>query len=93
MQKKSVEKKNFQRMCVVCRNRFDKSSLTRFAVRDGKVVVDKNGNADGRGAYVCDNPDCMLNLVRKKTLSRVFRRDVSQQEYECITEQLNATKR
>ena len=66
MQKKSVEKKNFQRMCVVCRNRFDKNSLTRFAVRDGKVVVDKTGNAEGRGAYVCDNPDCMLNLVRKK---------------------------
>lgn len=68
MQKKSVEKKNFQRMCVVCRNRFDKNSLTRFAVRDGKVVVDKTGNAEGRGAYVCDNPDCMLNLVRKKNI-------------------------
>lgn len=93
MQKKTVEKKNFQRMCVMCRNRFDKSSLTRFVVSDGKVVVDEKGNAQGRGAYVCDNPDCRLNLVKKKALSRVFHCDVSQQEYASITEQMNATKR
>ena len=93
MRKNTVEKKNFQRMCIMCRNRFDKNSLTRFVVSDGKVVVDENGNAQGRGAYVCDNPNCRLNLVKKKTLSRVFHCEVSQQEYESITEQMNATKR
>lgn len=93
MQKKTVEKKNFQRMCIMCRNRFDKSSLTRFVVSDGKVVVDEKNNAQGRGAYVCDNPNCRLNLVKKKALSRVFGCDVSPQDYESITEQMNATKR
>lgn len=91
MCEKHSEKKNFQRMCVICRNRFDKSSLTRLVVKDGKVIVDMLAREPGRGAYVCASNDCRNNLIQKKALARVFKKEVTREEYSEIAESLDAT--
>ena len=48
-----------QRSCAVCRRVAHKRAMTRV-VRgpDGAVSVDRTGRANGRGAYVCDDPAC-----------------------------------
>lgn len=85
------EKKKLQRMCVICRERFDKADLNRLVVSGGKVVVDLKRNLPGRGAYVCNDVACKIKLIQKKALSRVFKREISPSEYTDIAERLNAT--
>jgi uncharacterized protein len=59
---------------VGCRARLPKSDLLRL-VRgsDGSVKVDPTGKADGRGAYVHLDPDCVGLATRKGALARALR--------------------
>lgn len=87
-----MEKKLQQRMCVVCRQMYDKSKLFRIVLsHDGEAQLDLSGKASGRGAYICSNPDCLKNMTKKKALSRAFRREIPLCQYDAITEKLNAT--
>ena len=46
------------RTCVVCRERRPKETLLRVVrTPEGRVVIDKTGRMNGRGAYVCGDVD------------------------------------
>jgi predicted RNA-binding protein YlxR (DUF448 family) len=48
-----------QRTCVACRQVKPKQKLIRLVrVPDGNVEVDVRGNKSGRGAYLCQMPEC-----------------------------------
>jgi hypothetical protein len=52
-----------QRTCIACRQKTDKRRLTRLVCTEEKqVVIDETGKQNGRGAYVCDNPDCWQKI-------------------------------
>ena len=54
------EKKVPLRMCIACRELKDKKSMLRVVKNsDGKIFLDFSFKAAGRGAYICDNPECM----------------------------------
>ncbi len=61
-----------QRSCVVCRRRQDKRSLTRLVRRDGSLLVDPGGKAEGRGAYLCDSPACRESAALGPALERAL---------------------
>ncbi|MDR3293177.1 MAG: YlxR family protein [Clostridiales bacterium] len=62
-----------QRMCISCRTMQDKKTLLRIVRdKDGAITLDFKGKKAGRGAYVCDNPDCINKCVKKKLLHKVF---------------------
>ena len=44
--------------------------------REGELLVDKTGRANGRGAYLCDDPACLQRAIKRKALSRAFRTQV-----------------
>ncbi len=53
-------KKSPQRMCIACRQMFDKKDLLRIVrAPDGTVGIDGTGKKNGRGAYVCMNEKCI----------------------------------
>ena len=56
------------RRCISCRRSLPKSELLRL-VRgaDGEVRVDLAGKAEGRGAYVCDRPECAESVDCRQT--------------------------
>ncbi len=58
-----------QRSCVACRSKREKRQLTRL-VRDtdGSIHTDPEGRAEGRGAYLCDDPACWRRVVTKPML-------------------------
>jgi len=61
------------RMCVVCRETSVKRSLLRVvrtAGEDPRVIFDKNGKANGRGAYVCAVKECIEKAVKQKRFER-----------------------
>ena len=69
-----MPKKIPSRMCVVCRNMFEKPDLIR-------VVK----GADG--AYVCKNPECFEKCVKKRVFDRVFQEKLSDEVYESLKEE------
>ncbi len=66
-----MQKKIPQRQCMGCRERKNKRDLIRV-VRgvDGNVSLDFGGKMNGRGAYICPNPECLKKALRSKALDR-----------------------
>jgi predicted RNA-binding protein YlxR (DUF448 family) len=58
-----------QRMCIACREKYDKRRLTRIvnSPEDG-VVVDMTGKKNGRGAYLCDQIVCWDKAINETAL-------------------------
>lgn len=58
-----------QRMCAVCRERFEKKELMRLAQNaDGTWRFDISGKAQGRGMYLCRRKDCLNRVLEGKKL-------------------------
>jgi predicted RNA-binding protein YlxR (DUF448 family) len=63
-----------QRTCVVCRTTTDKRTLTRLVrTPDDGVQVDPTGKRNGRGAYLCDQPECWDRALATDVLSKALR--------------------
>ena len=66
-------KKTPKRMCVVCRQMFDKNELLRVVkTPTGELLVDETGKANGRGAYICKNEECLANAKKRKAIERAL---------------------
>jgi hypothetical protein len=75
-------KKIPQRRCVGCREMKDKISLLRIVANaDGEIKFDPNGKAQGRGAYICKNPECLQKTQKSKGLERSLKRAVPSEIY------------
>ena len=54
---------------------------------EGDIVFDKTGKINGRGAYVCDNAQCIGICLKKRLLNKVFRTEVPQDAYDRLSEE------
>ncbi len=78
-----MNKKSPQRMCIICRNMFDKKQLLRIVKsKDGQFAVDLTGKLNGRGAYVCKNSDCLEKIKKGKLLNKAFKCQVPDEIYD-----------
>ena len=77
-----MQKKIPQRQCMGCRERKAKRELIRV-VRgtDGTVSLDFGGKANGRGAYLCPNPECLKKAQRSKALERSLEVPIPEEVY------------
>lgn len=83
------QKKVPQRKCIVCQTRDAKKGLIRVVKnKKNEIFLDPTGRANGRGAYVCANQECMAKAIKSKALNRAFRTDVDDQVYEHLLSQL-----
>lgn len=86
-----VEKRQPVRTCIACRQEFAKKDLLRIVKdKDGNFSVDVSGKANGRGAYICKNPECAKRLKKAKFLDKVFATAVPVEIYQAIEEELLA---
>ena len=66
-----MQKKIPQRLCMGCRERKPKKEMIRVVrCTDGNVNLDFGGKMNGRGAYVCPDPECLKKALRSKALDR-----------------------
>jgi uncharacterized protein len=62
------------RTCVGCRGEAGKTALIRVVRRsEGGVAVDRTGHAEGRGAYVHNDPGCIDLARKRKSLERALK--------------------
>ena len=79
-----------QRTCVACRNKYDKRQITRLVRTtpndDGEtsVVIDITGKRNGRGAYLCDNPTCWQNAIKRNMLNIALKTELTDAEKAMI---------
>ena len=79
-----------QRTCVACRNKYDKRQITRIVRTtpndDGEtsVVIDITGKRNGRGAYLCDNPTCWQNAIKRNMLNIALKTELTDAEKAMI---------
>ena len=66
-----MQKKIPQRQCMGCRERKAKRELIRVdRTPEGAVRLDFGGKMNGRGAYLCPDPECLKKAIRAKALER-----------------------
>ena len=64
------------RTCVSCGAKRPKKDLVRLVLdKEGRLVKDYSGRAQGRGAYVCEKESCMEKLSKNRRLGALFRKD------------------
>ena len=84
-----MQKRIPQRQCMGCRERKAKREMIRV-VRgtDGNVSLDFGGKMNGRGAYICPNPDCLKKAQRSKALERSLEVEIPAEVYEKLSREI-----
>ena len=73
------------RTCIGCGQKKEKEKLIRLVSEsDGTIRTDAEAVADGRGAYLCRDRECLKKAIRSKALNRTFRRSVPEENYRSL---------
>ncbi len=79
-----------ERMCVGCRQMKGKDELIRIVrTGEGEFAIDLSGKMDGRGAYVCKNPDCLALAVKNHGFERSFKRKLPREISEELEKEMS----
>lgn len=76
-------KKTPQRMCIVCKQMFNKKDLVRILKTEDSITIDLTGKKNGRGAYICKN-GCISKCEKSHALDRAFKMTVPQETYQNL---------
>lgn len=79
------------RQCVGCGEMKPKTELIRIVkMPDGKIMLDRSGKANGRGAYICHSDECYKKAVKAKRLERAFSLAIPEETSQQIIKELEA---
>ncbi len=57
------------RMCIGCKEMKPKKDLLRIVQpKDGEQSADPSGKAQGRGAYICKDMECLQRAMKNKAI-------------------------
>jgi len=77
------------RMCVGCREMKPKKELTRIVrTPEGEIIIDATGKKSGRGAYVCNDIQCIKESINEKNLSKALDFNVTKEMVQRLQEEL-----
>ena len=63
----TLKNKTPQRKCIGCNESKPKKELIRIVrTPEGEMLLDSTGRANGRGAYICNNIDCLQKAIKTK---------------------------
>ncbi len=84
-----MQKKIPQRQCMGCRERKAKKELIRVVrTPEGNVQVDFGGKVNGRGAYLCPDPECLRKAQRSKALERSLEIAIPEEVYARLEKEI-----
>ena len=89
-----MQKKIPQRQCMGCRERKEKRAMIRVVrCTDGEIRLDFSGKLNGRGAYVCPDPECLRKAQRAKALERSLEVPIPDEVYEKLVKEMGESAR
>ena len=79
------------RKCVGCNEQKSKKELIRvLKTPEDKIVLDATGRANGRGAYLCRDPECLRKARRSKGLERSLQVHIPAEVYDGLEREIQA---
>lgn len=94
------QKKIPLRKCTGCNEMKPKRELVRVVkapdtkdekgevIAKGEVSLDLTGKKPGRGAYVCNNLECLEKAIKAKRFERAFGTQISQEIYDGMKQEM-----
>lgn len=78
-------KKQPERTCMGCNEKKSRKEFIRIVKnKDNEINIDRTGKMPGRGAYICDDIQCLEKLIKTKRLEKVFDMKISNEIYEKL---------
>jgi len=76
---------------VACFESKPKQELLRIVrkANDGEIILDTTGKANGRGAYICPDPECFTKMEKGNKLSKEFETEINLSVYSKLKEQFD----
>ena len=88
-----MQKKIPQRQCMGCRERKAKKELIRVVRQtDGTVSLDFSGKLNGRGAYICPDPECLKKARKAKSLERSLEVEIPEEVYDRLDREMEGSR-
>ena len=79
------------RRCVGCQEMKSKKEMIRvIRTQEGEFSLDATGKKNGRGAYLCSDPQCFAKAKKSRALERSFQMSISQDVYERLEREWEA---
>ncbi len=75
-----------QRSCVICKQVRAKRELTRLVSTASGIHIDLSGKANGRGAYLCGDPECWAKAARGEGLGKALKIELNDRDRALLTE-------
>lgn len=80
-----------ERTCIVCRKKSNKSDFIKVVFnKNGNISIDENKKLEGRGAYLCNDINCINKCVKTRAFNRSFKQAIPQEFYEEIVQKFGA---
>lgn len=78
-----------QRVCVGCGETKNKRDLIRVVKSpEGEISIDKTGKKSGRGAYICNNIECLQKARKERKFEKAFSCKIDNEIYEAMEKEL-----
>ena len=58
--------------------------------KEGEIFIDLTGKANGRGAYICKDSECLKKAIKSKALNRAFKMEVPNEVYDKLLAELES---
>lgn len=84
-----ANKKIPMRQCVGCGEMKAKKELIRVIKTKEEVLLDTTGRKNGRGAYICANPECLKKARKSKGLERSLKASIPDEVYENLEKEMS----
>lgn len=85
-----MNKKIPMRQCVGCGEMGNKKEMMRvLKTPEGPIVLDMTGRKNGRGAYLCKNPDCLKKARKNKGLERSLKINIPDEVYDSLEKEFS----
>lgn len=84
------QKKIPMRRCTGCGEQKPKKELVRIVkTPDGEILLDLTGKMSGRGAYICNNAECLKKARKSKRIDRTFEMTIPDEVYKQMEEEIS----
>ncbi len=75
------------RRCIGCMESKPKRELIRIVSSpEGEIRPDPSGKANGRGAYLCPDPECVAKARKKNAFARNLHINIKEEDLKLIEE-------
>lgn len=77
------------RTCIGCGQTMPQKQFIRIIRSpEGEIRLDSTGRANGRGAYLCSNPECLRKAEKRHALTRALKTEIPHEIYATLAAQI-----